>query len=247
MKTKLLLVSFLLLGSFAFSQSFPASGLGKIPINNQHGLIRGSCEVCPENSLFSNGPIPIDYAGTSDDQSCFTVYDNFSNVSSSIGHITFWGYELHFGSPCSFFCDCTPSNPKTFEIKFYTDNAGAVGTPVSSFTVTPTKEFCMTVDIYDTVSMFRYDANLAPAFNLTAGWVSIRAVGGTDACWFLWAGSDADDMFAYQPCDGESLTRSQDFAFCLGSSTAVPIANWALILGVVLIGTFVFIRYRRMV
>jgi hypothetical protein len=37
-----------------------------------------------------------------------------------------------------------------------------------------------------------------------------------------------------------------DFAFELYGGNKTPISNWALILGVVLIGTFVFIRYRRM-
>lgn len=248
MKTKFLALVLAVLSIVAFSQNDP-SGLGTLPINNQHSPTQDDCEFCPDNSMFSNLPLPLNYAGTSDDQSCWIVYDNFSNVSGSVEQITWWGYEMYFGLPCTYFCDCTPAVPKTFEIKFYEDNAGQVGDVVGTTTVTPTKEFCITSTLYDgSESIYKYQAVLSSPVSLAAGWVSIRAIGGTDDCWFLWAGSVSDDLFARQYCDSDYSPR-EDFAFCLEGEAApdvVPLSSWALILGGLLIAGFVFLRFRRL-
>jgi hypothetical protein len=98
-------------------------------------------------------------------------------------------------------------------------------------------------------------ANLTPPFTALSGqhyWISIQAVGWVD----YWATSNAtfDCMGAFKCAyvgypdwvpDSTQLAPT-DFAFELYGSR-VPLSNWALILGVVLIGTFVFIRYRRMI
>jgi hypothetical protein len=97
--------------------------------------------------------------------------------------------------------------------------------------------------------------NLTPVFPAVAGqhyWISIQAVGweeywATTNALFACEGAFKSAYFGYPNFVPDDILISQnDFAFELYGAR-IPLSNWALILGVVLIGTFVFIRYRRMV
>lgn len=227
------------------AQNYLPSGESTNPMENViFDGARAFCYECPDKSEFANPPGNT-FAGTSEDQSCWVTYDNFSNVNTSFTEVTFWGFDLFFTG--SSWTSCTPTLPKMFEITFYNDNSGSIGTVAATFTVSPLKEFCMLVDIYGgNKDLYKYTVDLPSAVSLASGWISIKAVGGTDNCWFLWAGSTSDDNFAEQYC-GTSLTvRSNDFAFCLGegSPQQVPVSNWPIVVAVLLIGTFIVIRFR---
>jgi hypothetical protein len=135
----------------------------------------------------------------------------------------------------------------TFDIKFYQDNAGNPGTEVASFTKTisriATGETIAGYDIYN------YHTELGSAVSLSEGWVSIEGVstGAPSDCWFLWLETSNGTVNAKQ-FDGTTLNiLGHPLSLCLGKyiPPSIPLAPWAIILGIGLIGGFLIIRNRK--
>jgi hypothetical protein len=84
---------------------------------------------------------------------------------------------------------------------------------------------------------------------LLDGWVSITRVNPGDGCTFGWLGDYTGNSASYSLYDNSWVTSDGMLAFCLGGGEIpeTPVSNWALIIGVILIGTFVIIRFRRLV
>ncbi len=118
----------------------------------------------------------------------------------------------------------------------------------------------------------RFDIPLTSTIQLNAGhyWISIVAVmpyntnGQWGSAWnnapqanYVFADRDPDQLFggAWPATWGQSSSYSAwagraNYDLCFEitgdeSTAAVPVSNWAILLGVLLIGTFVVIRYRR--
>jgi hypothetical protein len=104
-------------------------------------------------------------------------------------------------------------------------------------------------------SVHQYWATLTPAFNPVPGqhyWIVIQGVMNfqPQVGWLESTASNLCPAMQWGPYFyGDDLWHvlPVNMAFELYATPATPLSNWALILGVVLIGTFVFIRYRRMV
>ena len=204
---------------------------------------------CLPNSLYSQAPVNSDNGYFSDDETTFwnqTIFDSYSGVTEVIGGITFWGQAVDYPS----LGDCYTPGADTFDIIFYQDDAGTVGASVKSYTVivTPT----VTGANVGPLSILRFDVTFPSPLYLENGWVSIvKKNPANEDCLFAWVNTTTgDDVIGYT----NNLTGGQIYyssgvnvSFCLveGTPPPVPISNWAIILGVLLIGTFIVVRYRR--
>ena len=94
----------------------------------------------------------------------------------------------------------------------------------------------------------RYDVTFPSSVSLATGWVSIVKVNPGSDCIFAWLNTQSgDSRFGYNQY-GASInyvTSFQDLSFCLtGSTSSVPLSNWALAIGLLLISGFIVVRYR---
>lgn len=92
-----------------------------------------------------------------------------------------------------------------------------------------------------------YTFVLPAPITLAAGdWVGIAdypdEIGNHHHYWLTSSDGDGSIYFT------EGFTYDSDLAFCLGGGVPqTPLSNWALIIGVILIGTFVIVRFRRLI
>ena len=203
-------------------------------------------ETCPPTSFFGQNPVLPDgpWAAYTSDANLgpYLCYENFSGLTQAIGVVHFWGLNLHFADG---WFECNNENPMSFEIKFYQDNAGFPGALVATFNMSLTGDNTGLIYVYG--PLYHYKAQLNSSVNLAKGWISIQgtSVGDPD-CAFLWMNSQSGDALAYQQTlTGELSNLGTDLSLCFEGGM-VPLSNWALILGAVLIGVFVFIRYRKL-
>jgi hypothetical protein len=202
------------------------------------------CSICPPLSIFSNPPDITQSGGFSDDQNCYTCYDNFFGISEPIGEVVFWGLNIVGGNGPS----CIPTTPKVFEITFYANQSGSVGSVIASFQLTPTEINCGTTSLYNGADYYQYTAELPSTVNLSDGWISIRSVGSSDGCLFAWSSSSVGDAVMWQDCNGIFTSYSLDMAYCLLPAEAappyVPVSGWAIGFLMLFISIFTFRKLR---
>lgn len=198
---------------------------------------------CPPNSVFGQvGDTPT--LGYFSDNGTLNnsqkMYDHFSGIVDDIEGIKFWGILWSGG-------ECYTGGPVDFEISFYNDNAGAIGTLDQSFSVTITPT--VTTWFVSGSSLLEFEFNLPSPVSLNSGWVSVvRKNPGNSACVFAWANtSTGDETFGWNELDGAyAYFTGDNLAFCLtGGPLPVPISNWAILLGILLIGISLLVRYRK--
>ena len=200
---------------------------------------------CPVNSIFSQPPVSWANAYFSDEGTTNhsqNIFDLFSGLTENIAGITFWGI-LSDGS------GCYPGGPVDFDIAFYQDNAGSVGTLVQSFTisVTPT----VTGSIFCGSQILKFDVTLPSSVSLSNGWASVvRKNPGNLPCSFAWLNTTTgDNSFAWNQSGGSynyQTGTGYNASFCLTGSTApVPLSNWAIYIGIFLIASFIVFRFRK--
>ena len=196
---------------------------------------RDASYTCPENSLFSQLPVTLDYVYFGDDTyTYYRIADDYT-VTKPFTTMRFWGQNYY---------NCAVGSSETFIIKFYDRNPIDPTIPGPEFT-----SFTMTVTPQPMNLSFGTDYQVDVTFPTTVtlldGWVSLTRENPGDGCTFGWyANGYVGNSASY---DGSWVPSGWQCAFCLGGGVKTPLSNWALIMGVVLIGTFVFIRYRRMV
>jgi hypothetical protein len=197
---------------------------------------RDASYTCPETSLFSQLPAPLSTGWYADDSYAFSRAGDDYTVTKPFTTMRFWGSNYY---------GCPIGTSQTFVIRFYERNVGDPNIPgneIYSFTITVTPQ---------PISLYYYpdymvDVTFPTAITLLDGWVTLTRVYNGDGCIFVWLGQDYTGNSVSYGYDAWYPQGGQ-LAFCLGGGEKTPVSNWALILGVVLIGTFVFIRYRRMV
>ncbi|MBK8913789.1 MAG: hypothetical protein IPM64_04160 [Phycisphaerales bacterium] len=167
--------------------------------------------ACSATALFGQNRDTVDSfeAGTSEEQTQFRRFDNFSGVAGPIEQVRFWGFDLGFAGG---FFECVESDP-TFQITFHRDAGGRPGAVVCSHSVlatrTPTGVF------YDFAELNEYVAVLPEPCVLTGGWIGITGQ-GDPSCWFLWISAGPGSSW----CDGcAESAQSRNRAFCLEGPT----------------------------
>ena len=121
----------------------------------------------------------------------YRCFDNYEGVDEEICDIHWWGLSL-----VNPWAPCDPTG-MTFEIIFWDQLPHLGGTEQCIYTdiaptITPTGQF------YSGFEMYYFEADLNPCCFLPDGWVSIQNTFSPNQCWFLWAGSDDGDLYAYQ-------------------------------------------------
>jgi hypothetical protein len=190
---------------------------------------------CLDNSLFSQLPVPIEAGWYGDDAYTFyRIADDYS-VVAPFSTMRFWGSNIY---------TCPPGTSVNFIIKFYERNTGDPAIPgpeVYSYSLSTVPQPINLLFGND------YQIDLTfPTVTLLDGWISLTRVNPGDGCSFVWLGNYTGNSASY---DGSWQPSQGMLAFCIGGEGVpqTPISNWALIIGIILIGTFVIIRFRRMV
>jgi hypothetical protein len=186
---------------------------------------------CPSGSVFSNPPVNSDGGWTSHPDIGYLVYQSFSGVSGSFNTITFW----------MLFSD-TP--PPTFNFLVEVYGSGSTPGAVQSSQVLSLNAVNTGENIYGLYDIYQFTATI-PALNLPAGWVSVQALPGEPVTSY-WLNSIPGIGQALQ-WDGFAFTDRGSVAMCLGTSESVPVSDWAIGFGLLLITFFLFIIYRRRV
>ncbi len=186
--------------------------------------------LCPPGSIYSH---EVNYDnGISSQEAHFIWYDQIeTSPDAPIHQIVFFGNAMD-----------TPH--RDFTIKFYHDNGGVPGAIFASYssflTGVSTGEF-----LFD-MEAFSYTYNLPTGITFNAGdWVSVVAA-NTGGLWY-WLTASPGDGCIFNEYMG-SYCELGDVAFCLiggPGGPEVPIASWALGIGIALIAASVILRYRR--
>jgi hypothetical protein len=223
-------------------------GYARMDQSNAQQLRQGEME-CPPESLFGQpaiNPCGGYFCDANDVYQYTEVIEDYPALSGDIGKVTFWvGFYDRISAS-----DCTPGAPATdsYAISFYAidgTNPSYPGALVRSFTLSPTLVQNLGVSCF---TVYRLEFTLPENIGPNAGWIGIGRLTRTDNCILMW--DVIENGYQYsgkQRHQGILEDTGLNFPFCLGTGQNVPISNWAIIVGVVLIGTFVFIRYRRMV
>jgi hypothetical protein len=194
---------------------------------------------CVPNSLYSQLPAPLATGWFADDGYGFTRAADDYTVTGPFSTMRFWG---------SNYDGCPIGATQDFIIKFYQRNAGdptIPGAEAYSFSLTAVPQ---------PISLFynpdyQIDVTFPSSVTLLDGWVSVTRVNPNDQCVFIWYGSIGGNAASYYLPNNAWEIQGAALAFCLGGGELpeTPLSNWALIIGIILIGTFVIIRFRRLV
>ena len=204
----------------------------------------GQQDECGANSIFDHSLLNPPSAYSSDENGN-TQLDNFSGLTEDIGAMTFWGF-MWDGST-----DCYTAGAQDFEIEFFQDNAGTVGTLVETFnvTITPTSTALSYISPSITAMILRYEITFPTTVSLADGWFSVvKSNPGADPCIFYFVNTtNGDGLSAYILPSNPGVINyaTNNRSFCLaGEAQAVPISNWALVIGLLLISGFIVVRFR---
>ena len=187
--------------------------------------------TCPDGSVYSQLPDGLN-AWSSDGG--FYFMDNIIVAPGGpVTSITFWMLEA------------TPFNPLNVDIHFRHNAGGVPGADIATYPGLllpgiPTGE------TWAGYPVLAYTYTFPVPINLAAGdWMGIADYPDDFHHHYWLTSSDGDNSCYFT--DGTVFPN--DFAFCLGGSGVpqTPVSNWALIIGIILIGTFVIVRFRRLV
>lgn len=194
--------------------------------------------ACLPNSLFSQLPSTLLGVWFGDDAYGYSSIADDYTVSGPFSAMRFWGNN--YGG-------CTAGNSQTFIIKFYERNTGNPAIPgpeVNSFNLTVIPQPINLLYNED----YQVDVIFPSQVNLLDGWVSLTRVNPGDGCNFGWYGNNGGNSVSFY--NAEQIWQSSEgiLAFCIGGEGVpeTPVSNWALIIGIIMIGTFVIFRFRRM-
>ena len=198
---------------------------------------------CTAGSIFSQSILNPPSAYSSDENGSIQL-DDFSGLTEDIGGMTFWGF-MWDGS-----ADCYVAGPQDFEIKFFQNNAGAVGTLVETFAVSITPTVTGLIYANNGASILRYDVSFPSAVSLTDGWFSVvKANPGGDPCLFYHLNTtngNGHSAYILSGSPGTVNYTTNNRSFCLaGYTPPIPLSGWALGIGLLLISGFIVIRFRR--
>jgi hypothetical protein len=193
---------------------------------------------CLPNSLFSQLPSPLLGVWFGDDSYEYSVIADDYTVSGPFTTMRFWGNN---------YSGCPAGSSQAFTIKFYQRNAvnpAIPGPEVNSFNLTVIPQPINLLYGPD----YQVDVVFPSQVNLLDGWVSLMRINPGDGCIFGWYGNTGGNSASFNHFDQTWAPSEGILAFCLGGEGVpeTPVSNWALIIGIILIGTFVIFRFRRM-
>jgi hypothetical protein len=195
---------------------------------------------CKPGSIFSQ-PLDAPISAYTSDEAGATQYENFYALTSDIGGMTFWGYMWDGNNNCY-----TPG-PQDFKINFYQDNNGAIGALAASFNVTITPTLTG-LTFLNGALILRYEVTLPTPVSLSDGWFSVIKSNPTgNSCMFYYLCTYPGDYHSAYSYHASSVIHysNNNRAICLTEVTSnpVPVSDWALGIGILLILGFIIVRY----
>ncbi len=171
---------------------------------------------CPAGSMVSQ-PCP-DYstAMTADEAAGYDFYQSFTG-GGEIQGMRFWGIDAIFDGG---WAPCTGTEPKTFHIGFFADDAGQPGAMINEFTIEVPR--VNTGDLFaSSYTMWEYEVALPSAVTLVDGWFSVMAMTDPGNCWFLALNAPSGTGTAQQ-WDGSAWNPQDPMGFCLLGEVVLP-------------------------
>lgn len=225
--------------SLAFSMLTTIAQVSPASVKAKGTMNRDAGYGCLPTSQYSQLPSPLTNGWYADDAYLYTRAGDDFTVSGSFTSMRFWGTN---------FLGCPSGATQAFIIKFYQRNPGNPAIPgpeVFSFNVTTVPQpiyFFLSTD-------YQVDVTFPGTVTLLDGWVSLTRINPDDGCNFTWYGGGTGNSVSYNSGTNTWEPQGSQLAFCLGGEgiPVTPVSNWALIIGVILIGTFVIFRFRRLV
>jgi hypothetical protein len=211
-------------------ESNPVSDIQEPPI--------GQADVhdfeCMGNSFFSQLPVEYDLGLYCDAGYVVTKVAEDYSASEPFVTMRFWGaYDV--------------KATETFLIEFYDGMPGEPGTNVvHSFNVTTTPK--PTSFLRFSSVIHQIDVEFPSAVTLLNGWVSVSRTTLPYSNTFAWISkAGAGNALSYH-----SNTVSWDGnlgapLFCLGGPPPVPVANWSIVIGLMLMAGFIALGVRKLV
>jgi hypothetical protein len=186
--------------------------------------------TCPPGSIYSH---QVNYDnGLSSQEDLFFYWDRIETAPGApISQVVFYGVAM--GTP-----------HRNFTINFYHDDGGVPGTMKASYTGFITGE--STGEILFNMEAFSYTYTLPASLTIDAGdWISIIAANVPGELWY-WLTAYGGDGCVWVNYLGE-MCEFNDLAFCLvgGLGSEVPVAPWALAMGIALIAVAAILHSRR--
>ncbi len=233
-KLAITLIAFLL-GFGLLAQTTPSFIVDENPVPSE----RSNEYVCEQDAVFSQVFPDANTGYYAEETFQWTRAADDYTASIPFTSMRFWGVN---------YLGCPIGATQTFTIRFYERNLvdpNIPGTEVNSFTVAATP-----LDIG--ISMFsspvyQIDIDFGNIVTLLDGWVSVTRLDSGDGCEFVWVAYD-DGLGNERSYDGSWINgatgNTGNLLFCFSSTPPIPVSNWAIILGVLLIGTFIVVRYR---
>jgi hypothetical protein len=159
-------------------------------------------------------------ARSSDENTQYRFFDNFSGMTRPISSARFWG--LGGLTPCT-------EQPQGVQITFYPDSAGypRLSLPTATFSLVLGGTFVGNYSFGSFVfSVYQFDAVLPVPVNLAAGWMSVvgKAAPGVSGCDFYWLQSPQGNGSCYYSLNGgfPQVVTGHDLAFCLAGQPPCP-------------------------
>jgi hypothetical protein len=227
---RILSISMLLMATLiAFGQQTP---------NNEIIDNSGAREVndftCDPGAVFSQQPPTWDVAAYGDASSLFTKCAEDYIATDPFNCMTFWAINAVYPTETFLieFFDGDPRNPATILVHSFNVSADAINTGYI---------FGSSQDIYE------FNISFGTDVSLLNGWVSISRTTVPVTIDFAWLGENGSgNCIQFDSGQGIWLQNDNTNLFCLWNYQEIPIANWALFIGIGLIITFTIIRYRRL-
>ena len=172
---------------------------------------------CPAGSVISQ-PCP-DYstAMTADEGAGYDFYQSFMG-GGEINGLRFWGIDAFFDGAA--WGPCTGTEPKTFHIGFFADDAGQPGTMINEFTIEVPRT--NTGDLFaGAYTMWEYEVALPSSVSLMDGWFSVMAITDPAGCWYL-ALDAPNGAGVGQQWDGAAWNPQSPMGFCLLGEVVLP-------------------------
>lgn len=195
---------------------------------------------CPEGSVVSQVPDNINaglFCQEGQEQYSTLVAANYT-TTAPFSSFRFWGFDG--GSGCTF----DPVEPFDVYIWDGDPSNGGIGVFSGTFSGVTTE----TGQPYGFLPIYQIDIDLGELIQQQTGYIGITRKNPGCYPGFAWiADNEGDGQVRRKEANGEWVERTTDLFFCLSHKEPVPITSRAIYLTALLIGSFLFVRIRKII
>lgn len=193
---------------------------------------------CPPGTVFSQIPGIYDNGYYCQDGHPFFLAATNYTVSGPFGNFRFWGQDV-FG--------CTLAATEEFEVIIWDGDPSDDGNIIFQETLNG-----VTTDTGESIfgsAIYQIDIDLGTTITQLSGYIGITRNEPSCSSGFGWGADDSGSGHRLSYDGTLWYSGTDDLFFCLSSDepVSVPISNWAFYLGILLMISFVIIRFRRII